>query len=98
MKIIKKIVCWDSDLTILENVMLLCYRVFTYIFPSGLLLYSLVISKLIDDKISVTAKLGCSGLFLLIAMILIAVILLGRHFKKVIEKLDEKILNCIDIE
>lgn len=98
MKILKKIMCWDKDLTNTENVLLVCKRVFTYIFPSGLLIWNLLIDKLIDSNVSVTAKIGCGGLFLLIALVLVAVVMLGRHFKKTIEEINEKLLDCTDAE
>ena len=100
MKIIKKIMCWNNDLTNLENILILCYRVFTYIFPSGILLYDLVIAKLVDNEVSVATKLGCGGLFLLGVMILVAVIMLGRYFKKKIDEhiKDETINNKSNIE
>ena len=98
MKIIKKIMCWNNDLTNFENIMLLCYRVFTYIFPSGILLYDLVVAKLVDNEVSVATKLGCGGLFLLGVMILVAVIMLGRYFKKTIDGINDKLLDCTDAE
>lgn len=98
MKILKKIFFWEEDYTKTENFMLIFYRVFTYLFPAGLLMWNLVIEKLVSNDVSIGAKLGCSGLFLLIVMALIAVIMVGRHFKKSIEKINEKLLDCTDAE
>lgn len=98
MKILKKIMVWNEDYTVSENVLLVIYRVLTYLFPSGLLIWNLIIDKLIRNDVSVTAKIGCGGLFLLIALILVAVFFLGRHFKKTIEDLNDKILDCQDAE
>lgn len=98
MKILKKIIFWEDDYTKGENILLLFYRIFTYLFPSGLLMWNLVIDKLASNEVSVGAKLGCSGLFLLVIMALIAVIMLGRHFRKSIEKINDKLLDCTDDE
>lgn len=98
MKIIKKIMIWNEDYSTSQNVLLIFYRIFTYLFPSGLLLWNLVIDKLIRNDVSVVEKIGFSGLFLLIVMALIAVIMLGRHFRKTIEKLNDKIIDCADEE
>lgn len=98
MKIIKKIMRWNEDYTTSENVLLVCYRVFTYIFPTGLLFWNLIIDKLLDKNVSVMARIGCGGLFLLIAMLLVAVFILGRYFKKTLEQLTDKIIDCTDEE
>lgn len=98
MKLIKKIMCWNSDLSISENVLLVCYRVFTYLFPAGLMLWCLVIDKLLDNEVSMVAKVGCGGLFLICALLIVAVVMLGRHFKNTIEDLNDKLIDCVDIE
>lgn len=98
MKIIEKIVLWDKDLSVSQNVLLICYRVFTYIFPSGLVLWCLVIDKLMSNNVSFSAKIGCAGLFALAVMVLVAVIMLGRYFKNTIEDLNDKLIDCVDAE
>lgn len=90
--------CWNSEYTTFENVLLVLYRACTYLFPAGLLLWNLVIDKLIDKNVSFMAKIGCGGLFLLIAFVLIAVIMLGIHFKRAIERINEKLIDCVDSE
>lgn len=98
MKIIKKILLWNEDYSVTENIMLICYRVFTWLFPCGLLVWNLIIDKLIDKNVSVVARIGCGGLFLLIALIIVAVIMLKKHFDKTIEQLNDKLLDCTDDE
>lgn len=96
MKILKKIMCWNSDLTASENLLLIFYRIFTYLVPSGMVIWSCVIDKLLDDEITLAQKLGCSGLVVLVACVIIAVVFLGRHFTKTIKNLNDKILICTD--
>ena len=98
MKVLKKIMCWNDDYTTSENVLLLFYRVFTYLFPSGLLLWNLVIDKLLNKDISVLQKIGFGGIFLLIIMLIVGVFILGRYFKRTLENLTDKIIECTDDE
>lgn len=98
MKFLKKIMCWNDDYTTSENVLLLFYRVFTYLFPSGLLLWNLVIDKLLNKDISVLQKIGFGGIFLLIIMLIVGVFILGRYFKRTLENLTDKIIECTDDE
>lgn len=98
MKVLKKIMCWDSDLTTSENLLLMVYRIFSYLVPSGMIIWSCVIDKILDPEITLIQKIGCSGLVVLIGCVIIAVIFLGRHFTKTIKKLNDKILICIDDE
>lgn len=98
MKTLRKILIWNDDYTTSENVLLILYRTMTYLVPSGLLLWNLVIDKLINKEVSIWTKIGCGGLFLIIALLLVGVIYLGRHFRKTIEQINDKLLDCTDPE
>lgn len=98
MKALRKILIWNDDYTTSKNVMLILYRVFTYLVPSGLVLWNLVIDKLISKDVSIATKLGCGGIFVIIALLLVGVIYLGRHFRKTIEQINDKLLDCTDLE
>ena len=79
-----------------EKVTKWLYRIFTYLVPGGIALYTFLIEKLISKDISITAKLGISGIFVLIIVVLIAVYFLGKHFRKRITKLTDEIIMCLD--
>lgn len=98
MRLIKKIMCWNNDLTISQNALLVCYRIFTYLFPSGLMLWCLVVDKLLSNEVSLMAKIGCGGIFFIVALLVVAVVMLGRHFKNTIEDLNDKLIDCVDMD
>ena len=81
-----------------EKVVRWLYRIFTYLVPGGIALYTFLIEKLISKDISITAKLGISGIFVLILVVLIAIYFLGKHFRKRITKLTDEIIVCLDNE
>lgn len=96
MKILKKILLFDEDLTTTENIVQLFYRIFTFLVPGGIVLWNLLIEKLIDSNVSVVAKIGCAGIFALIVIILIGIHFLKKHFTRTISKINDKILLCTD--
>ena len=98
MKILKKLILWEEDYTKTENFLILAYRILTYIFPSGFLLWNLVIDKLLKEEVTIVQKIGLAGLFLACMLILVAVILIGRRFKKAIAKINDKLIDCTDDE
>lgn len=98
MNIIKKIMFWDKDLTTKQNIMLILYRVFEFLVPSGIVLWSFLIEKLVENKVSITAKIGCAGIVVFVIMVLIAVYFLKKHFRNKITKLTNKVLECLDNE
>ena len=81
-----------------EKVTKWLYRIFTYLVPCGIGLYTFMIEKLISKNVSVTAKLGVSGIFVLILVVLIGIYFLGKHFRKKIAKLTDEIIMCLDNE
>lgn len=72
------------------------YRVFMYMIPSGVALYTFLISKLIDDNVSVAAKIGVSGIFTLVVMAIVVIYFFGKHLRKKKDKLTNDILECMD--
>ena len=96
MKLIKKLLGFDEDLTTQQNFLQLGYRFYTFIVPIGIVLWSLVIDKLLDKDVSVMAKWGCAGTFALIVIALLGVHFIKKTFKKKIEKINEKLLTCTD--
>lgn len=79
-----------------EKIFTWLYRIFTFIVPCGVSLYTFLIEKLIDNEISVTTKIGISGIFILVIIVIIAVFFLGKFFKNKIRDLNDKILICTD--
>lgn len=96
MKFLKKILFFDADLTWEQNTLRLLYGIFTYVFPIGFVLWSLVIDKLLDKDVSIMAKWGCTGTFALIVIALVGVVLVKKTFKKKLDKFNDKLLVCID--
>ena len=72
------------------------YRTFTFILPAGYVLYSFLISKLIDNDITITAKIGISGIFTLILILCLAIFFVGRFCKTRLEELNIAIRDEID--
>jgi len=65
-----------------EKVFTWLYRIFTFFVPGGVVLYTCLIEKLIDQEVSYFTKIGFVGIFVLVLMIIIAVFFLGKYFKK----------------
>ena len=72
------------------------YRVFMYFVPCGVALYTFLISKLMDENVSITAKIGVSGIFTAILIAVIAIYFFGKHLRKKKDKLVNEILECMD--
>lgn len=80
-----------------EKIFIWLYRVFSFFVPGGIALYTFLIEKLLDNSVSITTKLGISGLFVLVLMVVIAIFFLGKFFKKKISELNDKILISTDL-
>ena len=72
------------------------YRTFCYFVPSGIALWLFLIKNLINNEISVMAKVGMSGIFVLAIMFVIAIYFYGKHFTTSINKVTNEILECLD--
>ena len=72
------------------------YRSFEYYVPCGIALWQFLISSLINEEITVTQKVGVSGIFVLVIIAVIGVYFYGRHFKTSITKVTNEILECLD--
>lgn len=81
-----------------EKIFTWLYRIFTFLVPSGIALYTFLLEKLLDNDISVMAKVGVSGIFVLIIMVVIAVFFFGKFLKKKISKITDEIIVCLDNE
>lgn len=80
------------------DILHLGYLIFSFIIPCALLLWNCVVKSLLKNDITITQKLGVSGIFALIVVVLVAVILYGKHFKQAIKKIDKELLECLDNE
>lgn len=72
------------------------YRSFEYFVPAGIALWQFLISSLVNKEITVMQKIGVSGLFVVIIMVIIGVYFYGKHFKTAITKVTNEILECLD--
>lgn len=81
-----------------EQIFTWCYRIFTFFVPGGVVLWSFLIEKLIDQEVSYFTKIGVGGITILAIIIITAVFFLGKHFRKKIIKINEDInTNMKDI-
>lgn len=78
------------------NIFIWLYRTFCYFVPGGLALWLFLIENLIDKEVSTFQKISCSGIFILILIVCIAVYFYGKHFDKTIQKITNEILECLD--
>ena len=62
-----------------EQIFTWLYRVFTFFVPGGIVLWTCLIEKLIDQEVSYFTKIGFVGIFVIVIMIIIAVLFLGKH-------------------
>lgn len=70
-----------------EQIFTWLYRVFTFFVPGGIMLWTCLIEKLIDQEVSYFTKIGFVGIFVIVIMIIIAVFFLGKHYRKRLQKL-----------
>ena len=74
------------------------YRSFEYYVPAGIALWQFLIETLISKDVTITQKIGVSGIFVLVIMVIIGVYFYGRHFKTAINKVTNELLECTDDE
>ena len=79
-----------------EKIFTWLYRTFTFLVPGGIALYSFLLEKLIDKDVSIMAKIGVSGIFALVIMVVIAVFFYGKYLRKKISKVTDKIIVCMN--
>ena len=80
------------------NIFTWCYRVFMYLVPGGVALWETLIKSLIDGNFTIMAKIGVSGIFVIAIILIIAVFFYGKHLNKVIEKITNQCIECMDNE
>ena len=81
-----------------EKIFTWLYRIFTFLVPSGIAIYTFLLEKLLDNNVSVMGKVGVGGVFILIVIAIIAVFFFGKFLKKKISKITDQIIVCIDNE
>lgn len=74
-------------MSVKAKIMLWLYRSFTYFLPAGLALWTFVVDKLIDNNVSIIAKIGVSGIFIIVVVALIGLHFYKNHFQIAINKL-----------
>lgn len=73
-------------------------RIFTLFVPSGVVLWTFLIEKLISKDVSVASKLGLGGIVVGIIIVVSAIYFYNRWLKKKIEKLENDCLECVDLD
>lgn len=81
-----------------DTILKWCYRVFCYIVPSGIALWTMLIGNLVDKDASTASKLTGAGIFTLVVIVLISIYFFGRHLKLKQTELVDKVLVCTDNE
>lgn len=82
----------------MENVFKWLYRTGCYFIPGGTALWCFVIENLLDKEVSVMAKIGCCGVFVLVLMIVITVFFANKAFTKKNQKLEKQAIKELDNE
>ena len=98
MNLFKKLLCLNTDLNWWGNLILVLKRTFTYYMPIFTFTYATIIEKLTDENVSIMAKLGASGIVAMICFVLMLVYFVKKGYKKKIDDLNDKLLECIDME
>lgn len=96
MKILKKIIGYDDDLSKTANLLQFLFRAFTYIIPLAIFIWCFVIENAMSKEIGIWTKIGCGGIVVLIIVLLFLVHFVKKSFNKKISKLADKILMCTD--
>lgn len=96
MKILKRLIGYDEELSKLGNFFLFLFRIFTYILPLAIFIWCFVIENAMSNEVSVWTKIGCGGIVVLIIAFLFAIHFVKRAFNKKLSKLTDKIIMCTD--
>lgn len=72
------------------------YRIFCYMVPCGLTLWTFLIENLLNKKVTIMSKLGVSGIFVLAIIGIIGIFFYGKHLRNSISKTTNEILECLD--
>lgn len=74
------------------------YRTLSYFIPAGILLYTFVIENLMNKEITWYAKLGVSGIFVLVILIFVCIFIINNLFIKRAKYYEEMSIKEIDLE
>lgn len=79
-----------------DSILKWIYRVFCYIVPSGIALWTMLIDNMVNPNTSVWSKISGAGIFALVVIVLIAVFFFGRYLKKKQQAIVDEIIVCTD--
>ena len=79
-----------------QKIFIWLYRIFCYLVPCGYALWDMLIKNLINDEITITQKLGISGIFALIVIVVVAIFFFGKFLNKRKEKYTDLCIECTD--
>jgi len=80
----------------MESVFKWLYRAGCYYIPGGTALWCFVIENLVDKDVSVMAKIGVSGVFVLALMVIITIFFANKSFTKRNQKLEKQAIKEMD--
>ena len=72
------------------------YRIFCYIVPCGLTLWTFLIENLLNKEVTFMSKMGVSGIFVLAIIAIIGIFFYGKYLRNTISKTTNEILECLD--
>lgn len=81
-----------------EKIFTWLYRIFTIIAPTGIILWSFLIERLISKDISVMNKIGIAGVVALVFAALMGIYFYKRYLKKKIQDVTNQCIETLDNE
>lgn len=72
------------------------YRIFCYIVPCGLTLWTFLIENLLNKEVTFMSKMGVSGIFVLAIIAIIGIFFYGKYLRNAVSKTTNEILECLD--
>lgn len=79
-----------------EKIFKWLYRAGCYFIPGGTALWCFVIENLMDKEVSVIAKIGVCGVFVIFLMIIITIFFANKSFTKKNQKLEKLAIKELD--
>lgn len=82
----------------METLLLWVYRTLSYFLPGGIMLWTFVIENMLSEEVSWTSKLGASGIFILVVMIILCIFFVNKEFTKREQKYEKLSIKEIDLQ
>ena len=80
----------------METLFFWLYITFSYIATGGILLWTFVIENILNDEVTLIAKLGATGIFVLAICLIIGIVVINKLFTKREQKYEKLSIKEID--